>query len=406
MYTANTMATAIEALGLSLPYSSSSPADSKEKRDECVRAGEAMKTLLKMDLKPRDIMTKAAFENAIRMVMMTGGSTNAVLHLIAMSRSCQNPDVAISLDDFQRLSDVTPFLADLKPSGKFVMEDVQNIGGTPGMIKFLIDNGMFDGDQMTVTGRTHNQNLADMNHPGLTPGQEIIRPLTDPVKPTGHLQIMYGNLCPDGGVAKITGKEGETFTGTARVYDSEQLMLRGLEAKEIKCGDVVIIRYEGPTGGPGLPEMLTPTSAIMGAGLGDCVALLTDGRFSGGSHGFCIGHITPEAQLGGPIALAKDGDPIRIDARPDVRTIDLLVDDDEWERRRAEWSPPPLRASQGTLFKYIQCVATASEGCVTDEVVGADEIAKAAPKTPAIAELEQKIAELEDKLAKQGVPSS
>eukprot|EP00985_Skeletonema_marinoi_P018598 scaffold10417_cov137-Skeletonema_marinoi.AAC.22 len=393
MYTANTMATAIEALGMSLPYSSSSPADSEEKLDECERAGAAMKILLEKDIKPRDIMTKAAFENAIRMVMMTGGSTNAVLHLIAMSRSCQNPEVAISLDDFQRLSDVTPFLADLKPSGKFVMEDVQNIGGTPGMIKFLIDNDLFDGDQMTVTGKTHNENLAD--HPGLTPGQEIIKPLSDPIKPTGHLQIMYGNLCPGGGVAKITGKEGETFTGTARVYDNEQLMLRGLENKEIKCGDVVIIRYEGPTGGPGLPEMLTPTSAIMGAGLGDCVALLTDGRFSGGSHGFCIGHITPEAQVGGPIALVKNGDPIRIDARSDKRTIDLLISDEEWEERRKAWAPPPLRVSQGTLFKYIQCVATASEGCVTDEVSDSANVAAAAPKTPAVAELEAKIAELE-----------
>ncbi|KAL3945640.1 MAG: hypothetical protein SGBAC_000296 [Bacillariaceae sp.] len=401
MYTANTMATAIEALGLSLPYSSSSPADSQEKVDECIQAGEAMKNLLAKDIKPRDIMTKGAFENAIRMVMMTGGSTNAVLHLIAMSRSCQDPEVAIALDDFQRISNETPFLADLKPSGKYVMEDVQNIGGTPGMIKFMIDNGMFDGNQMTVTGKTHNENLAD--HPGLTPGQEIIRPLDDPIKATGHLQIMYGNLCPGGGVAKITGKEGETFTGTARVYDNEPSMMRGLENKEIKAGDVVIIRYEGPKGGPGLPEMLTPTSAIMGAGLGDVVALLTDGRFSGGSHGFCIGHITPEAQVGGPIALVKNGDPIRIDARSDQRTIDLLISDEEWERRRMEWTPPPLRSSQGTLFKYIQGVATASEGCVTDEIstASASEIADAAPKTPAVAELEAKIAELEAKLAEK-----
>jgi len=403
MYTANTMATAIEALGMSLPYSSSSPADSKEKKDECIAAGEAMRRLLEMDLKPRDIMTKAAFENAIRMIMMTGGSTNAVLHLIAMSRSTQNPESYITLDDFQRISDVTPFLADLKPSGKYVMEDVQNIGGTPGLIKFLIDNDMFDGDQMTVTGKTHNENLADLNHPGLTPGQDIIRPLSDPIKPTGHLQIMYGNLCPGGGVAKITGKEGETFTGTARVYDNEQLMMRGLENKEIKCGDVVIIRYEGPKGGPGLPEMLTPTSAIMGAGLGDCVALLTDGRFSGGSHGFCIGHITPEAQVGGPIALVQNGDPIRIDARSEARTIDLLISDEEWEARRKAWSPPPLRTTQGTLFKYVQCVATASEGCVTDEVGSgsAAGIVEASPKTPAVAELEAKIAALEEELSKQ-----
>jgi dihydroxy-acid dehydratase len=398
MYTANTMATAIEALGMSLPYSSSAPADSKEKRDECEEAGKYMKILLQKDIKPRDIMTKAAFENAISMVMMTGGSTNAVLHLIAMSRATQNPESYITIDDFQRISNKVPFLADLKPSGKYVMEDIQNIGGTPGMIKFLIDNGMFDGDQMTVTGKTHNENLKDLNHPGLTPGQEIIRPLSDPIKATGHLQIMYGNLCPGGGVAKITGKEGETFTGTARVYDNEQAMMRGLENKEIKCGDVVIIRYEGPKGGPGLPEMLTPTSAIMGAGLGDCVALLTDGRFSGGSHGFCIGHITPEAQVGGPIALVKNGDPIRIDARPDKRTIDLLISDEEWEKRRKEWIAPPLRSTQGTLFKYIKNVATATEGCVTDEAASTPTLDIAAAKTPAVAELEAKIAELEAKL--------
>mmetsp|Transcript_30842 Transcript_30842/g.46797 ORF Transcript_30842/g.46797 Transcript_30842/m.46797 type:complete len:648 (-) Transcript_30842:166-2109(-) len=397
MYTANTMATAIEALGMSLPYSSSSPADSQEKIDECLKAGEAMKRLLEMDLKPRDIMTKESFENALKMVMVTGGSTNAVLHLIAMSRSLQNPDAAITIDDVQRISDMTPFLADLKPSGKYVMEDVQNIGGTPGLIKFMIDNDLFDGDQMTVTGKTHKENLEELNHPGLTPGQEIIRPLSDPIKSTGHLQIMYGNLCPGGGVAKITGKEGETFTGTARVYDSEPAMMTGLENKEIKAGDVVIIRYEGPKGGPGLPEMLTPTSAIMGAGLGDKVALLTDGRFSGGSHGFCIGHITPEAQVGGPIALVKNGDPIRIDARSESRTIDLLISDDEWEKRRKEFVPPKLRATQGTLFKYIQSVATASEGCVTDELGpgSVSEIVGAAPKTPAMAELESKIAELE-----------
>ncbi|KAH8062834.1 dihydroxy-acid dehydratase [Aureococcus anophagefferens] len=319
MYTANTMATAIEALGMSLPYSSSSPADSDEKLAECKAAGAAIKKLLELDLKPRDIMTKAAFENAIRMVMVTGGSTNAVLHLIAMSRSCQDPAVRIGLDDFQRISDETPFLADLKPSGKYVMEDVQNIGGTPGVIKFMIDNGMFDGSQMTM----------------------IIKPLSDPVKATGHLQIMYGNVCPDGGVAKITGKEGETFTGVAKVYDSEPLMMEGLQNREIKCGMVVIIRYEGPKGGPGLPEMLTPTSAIMGAGLGDCVALLTDGRFSGGS----------------------------TRARADKRTIDVLLTPQQWAERRAAWKPPPLRATCGTLYKYMSVVKTASEGCVTDEQV-------------------------------------
>lgn len=396
---------------MSLPYSSSSPADSQEKIDECLHAGKAIRKLLEMDLKPRDIMTKAAFENAIRIVMVTGGSTNAVLHLIAMSRSVQDPNVAITLEDFQHISDSTPFLADLKPSGKYVMEDVSKIGGTPGVIKFMIDNGMFDGDQMTVTGKTHNQNLADMKHPGLTPGQQVIRPLDAPIKKTGHIVIMYGNLCPGGAVGKITGKEGETFTGTARVYDNEQLMMTGLANKEIKPGDVVIIRYEGPKGGPGLPEMLTPTSAIIGAGLGDTVALLTDGRFSGGSHGFCIGHITPEAQVGGPIALVKNGDPIRIDARPDKRTIDLLISDDEWEKRRAAWTPPPLRATYGTLFKYIQNVATASEGCVTDEVMGgksdagmgqhaAADAVKALHKTPTVAELEAKIAHLEAQIAK------
>jgi len=397
MYTANTMATAIEALGMSLPYSSSAPADSQDKLDECRRAGEYMKLLLQKDIKPLDIITKASFENAIAIVMITGGSTNAVLHLIAMSRSTKVPELYVNLDDFQRISNKTPFLADLKPSGKYVMEDIQNIGGTPGIISYMIDNGFFDGDQMTVTGRTHNQNLKDMKHPGLTPGQEVIRPLTDPIKPTGHLQIMYGNLCPEGGVAKITGKEGETFTGVARVYDSEPLMMEGLKNKEIKCGDVVIIRYEGPKGGPGLPEMLTPTSAIMGAGLGDCVALLTDGRFSGGSHGFCIGHITPEAQVGGPIALVRDGDPIRIDARPEQRTIDIIISDEEWEKRRREWVAPDLRVSKGTLFKYIQTVATASEGCVTDEVNKVTS-PQARAKTPAVAELEARIAELENEL--------
>jgi len=299
------------------------------------------------------------------MVMVTGGSTNAVLHLIAMSRAVRDPTVRIGLDDFQRISDVTPFLADLKPSGTYVMEDVQNIGGTPGLIKFMIGAGLFDGSQMTVTGKTWAENVAD--HPGLTAGQQIIRPLSNPVKATGHLQIMYGNVCPGGGVAKITGKEGETFHGVAKVYDSEPAMMAGLERREIECGQVVIIRYEGPTGGPGLPEMLTPTSAIMGAGLGDCVALLTDGRFSGGSHGFCIGHITPEAQVGGPIALIEDGDPIVIDARPDKRTIDCLVDDATWAARRAAWMPPPLRADSGALYKYVSVVKTASEGCVTDE---------------------------------------
>jgi dihydroxy-acid dehydratase len=389
--------------GMSLPYSSSSPADSIEKINECTDAGAALYKLLEMDLKPRDIMTKGAFENAIRLIMVTGGSTNAVLHLIAMSRSTRNPNTYLTLDDFQRISNEVPFLADLKPSGKYVMEDIQNIGGTPGVIKFMIDNGLFDGSQMTVTGKTHAENLK--NHPGLTPGQEVIRPLSDPIKATGHLLMMYGNLCPGGAVAKITGKEGETFTGTARVYDSEQHMMRGLENKEINAGDVVIIRYEGPKGGPGLPEMLTPTSAIMGAGLGDKVALLTDGRFSGGSHGFCIGHITPEAQVGGPLALVQNGDPIRIDARPSFRTIDLLISDEEWAKRQSTWSAPPLRVSDGTLYKYIHLVSTASEGCVTDEpsTMSASTAAtySLSSKTPAIVELEQEIANLKAQLQQQ-----
>ena len=343
-----------------------------------------MLKLLEMNLKPRDIMTKAAFENAIRVVMVSGGSTNAVLHLVAMSRSTQNPDSFITLDDFQRISDQTPLLADFKPSGRFVMEDLHNVGGTPALMKFMIDNALFDGSQMTVTGKTHAENLKDV--PGLQSGQEVIRPVLNPRKPTGHLVIMRGNLCPGGAVGKITGDEGETFEGTARVYDSEQLMMCGMENHEIKPGDVVIIRYEGPKGGPGLPEMLAPTSAIVGAGLGDKVALLTDGRFSGGSRGFCIGHVTPEAQVGGAIALVQNGDSIRIDARPGARTIDLLIPINEWEIRRKAWRPPPYRANQGTLFKYIQNVATASEGCVTDE------------SSSTIARLEAKVAELEAKL--------
>jgi len=407
MYTAYTMSTAIEALGLSLPYSSSGPAHSKDKMDECATAAKCMKILLKRDLKPLDILTKASFENAISMVIMTGGSTNAVLHIIAISRSTKRPDTYVTLDDFQRISDKTPLLADLKPSGKYNMEDIQNIGGTPGMIKFLIDNDMFDGDQMTVTGKTHNENLKDLKHPGLAEGQEIIRPLTNPIKATGHLQIMFGNLCPKGGVTKITGKEGETFAGTARVYDSEQKMMTGLENKEIKSGDVVIIRYEGPKGGPGIPEMLTPTTAIMQAGLGNSVALLTDGRFSGGSDAFCVGHITPEAQVGGPIALAKNGDQIRIDVRPEQRTIDLLISDEEWDMRRKEWEAPPLRSSKGTLLKYTNNVSTASEGCITDEIATTFTY-EAASKTPAVPELENKVAELVAELRKAGksVPHS
>lgn len=359
MYTANTMASAIEALGMSLPYSSSAPAESAEKREECLAAAAAVRLLLERDIKPRDIMTRAAFENAMVVVMALGGSTNAVLHLIAMAKAV---DVELTIDDFQAVSDRVPFLADLKPSGRFVMEDMQGIGGTPGLMKYLWENGLIDGDCPTVTGRTVAENLAGV--PGLREGQPIIRPLDDPIKPTGHIQILRGNLAPDGAVAKITGKEGERFSGPARVFDAEEDMLAGLAAGHIRKGDVVIIRYEGPKGGPGMPEMLTPTSAIMGAGLGKDVALLTDGRFSGGSHGFIVGHITPEAQDGGPIALVKDGDVVTIDAAQ--RTLEVTVTAEEMAVRRGTWVRPPLKATRGTLYKYIKLVSSASEGCITD----------------------------------------
>ena len=359
MYTANTMASAIEALGMSLPYSSSTPAESAEKQDECLRSAAAMRLLLERDIKPRDIMTRAAFENAMVIVMALGGSTNAVLHLLAMAKAV---DVSLSLDDFQTVSDRVPFLADLKPSGAFVMEDMQGIGGTPGLMKYLWEHGLINGDCLTVTGKTVAENLAPL--PGLAEGQRIIRPLEEPIKSTGHIQILRGNLAPDGAVAKITGKEGTRFSGPARVYDSEELMLAGLEAGQIRKGDVVIIRYEGPKGGPGMPEMLTPTLAIMGAGLGKDVALLTDGRFSGGSHGFIVGHITPEAQEGGTIALVQDGDILTIDAAK--RTIEVALTSEELAVRRAGWIAPPLKVSRGTLYKYIKLVSPASEGCVTD----------------------------------------
>ncbi len=360
MYTANTMASAIEALGMSLPYSASYPAVSEEKASECVEAGRAVRTLLEKDIKPRDIMTRAAFENAMVVTMALGGSTNAVLHLIAMARSV---DVDLTIDDFQAVSNRVPFLADLKPSGRFVMEDLHAVGGTPAVMKYLYENDFINGDCLTVTGKTVAENLA--NVPGLSEGQEVIRPLTNPIKETGHIQIMRGNLAPDGAVAKITGKEGLVFSGTARVYDSEEAMLTGLENDEIQKGDVIVIRFEGPKGGPGMPEMLTPTSAIMGAGLGKDVALMTDGRFSGGSHGFIVGHITPEAQDGGPIALVQTGDKITIDANS--RTINMDVNDEEIARRRAAWTAPPFKATRGTLYKYIKNVKSASEGCVTDE---------------------------------------
>jgi dihydroxy-acid dehydratase len=360
MYTANTMASAIEALGMSLPYSASIPAEYPEKLDECVRAGAAIKKLLELDLKPRDIMTRAAFENAMVVVMATGGSTNAVLHLIAMARAV---DVPLSIDDFQKVSDRIPYLCDLKPSGKYVFEDLHKVGGTPALMKYLLEKGLLDGKCMTVTGKTLAQNLAEV--PGLKEGQAIVRPLENPIKKTGHIRILRGNLAPLGAVAKITGKEGLVFTGTANVFDSEEAMIQALEQKKINRGDVIVIRYEGPKGGPGMPEMLTPTSAIMGAGLGEHVALMTDGRFSGGSHGFIIGHVTPEAQEGGPIALVRTGDKITIDAEKNV--IDVALSAEELAKRKAAWKAPPLKATRGTLYKYIKNVKTASEGCVTDE---------------------------------------
>jgi dihydroxy-acid dehydratase len=360
MYTANTMGSAIEALGMSLPYSASIPAEYPEKLDECVRAGAAVRKLLEMDLKPRDIMTRAAFENAMVVVMATGGSTNAVLHLIAMARAV---DVPLSIDDFQKVSDRIPYLCDLKPSGKYVFEDLHKVGGTPALMKYLLEKGLLDGRCMTVTGKTLAENLAEL--PGLKAGQDVVRPLENPIKKTGHIRILRGNLAPDGAVAKITGKEGLVFTGTANVFDSEEEMLKALEDKKINKGDVIVIRYEGPKGGPGMPEMLTPTSAIMGAGLGEHVALMTDGRFSGGSHGFLIGHVTPEAQEGGAIALIRNGDKITIDA--EKNSIDVALSADELAKRKAAWKAPPLKATRGTLYKYIKNVKSASEGCVTDE---------------------------------------
>jgi dihydroxy-acid dehydratase len=345
---------------MALPYSSCTPAEDPQKHEECERAGAVMRALLERDLKPRDIMTREAFENAMVLTMALGGSTNAVLHLIAMARAV---DVPLTIDDFQATSDRIPFLADLKPSGQYVMEDLHAVGGTPAVLKLLLDQGVIHGGCMTVTGKTLAENLRDL--PGLTAGQRVLRPWNDPIKPTGHIAILRGTLAPDGAVAKITGKEGLAFAGPARVFDSEEDMLAAVEAKKIRKGDVIVIRYEGPKGGPGMPEMLSPTSVIMGAGLGQDVALITDGRFSGGSHGFIIGHVTPEAQDGGPIALVRDGDPIRIDAT--TRIIDVDVSPDELAKRRAAWKAPPFKATRGTLYKYLRSVKSASDGCVTDE---------------------------------------
>jgi dihydroxy-acid dehydratase len=360
MYTANTMASAIEAMGMSLPYSASRPADSEAKHDECRRSGAAIRRLLEKQIKPRDIMTREAFDNALVVITALGGSTNAVLHLIAMARAV---DVPLAIDDFQRVSDRVPLLADMKPSGSHVQEDLDAVGGIPAVMKYLLEAGLLHGGCLTVTGRSIAENLADL--PALSQGQRIIRPLDRPVHPRGHIQILRGSLAPDGAVAKITGKEGVTFSGPAHVFDSEEEMLSALEAGRIKNGDVVVIRYEGPKGGPGMPEMLTPTSAIVGAGLGKDVALLTDGRFSGGSHGFIVGHITPEAQEGGPIALVRNGDAIVIDA--ENNRIDVDISASEMSARRNVWQAPPYKAARGTLFKYIKTVKSASEGCVTDE---------------------------------------
>jgi dihydroxy-acid dehydratase len=360
MYTANTMASAIEALGMSLPYSSSTPAEDPGKAEECFRAGAAIRTLLERDLKPRDIMTREAFENALVIVCALGGSTNAVLHLIAMARAVEVP---LTIDDFQRASDRTPLLADFRPSGSYVMEDLHQIGGLPAVCQMLLEAKLLHGDCLTVTGKTLRENLKDL--PGLSPNQQIVRPLSNPLKATAHLQILRGNLAPEGAVAKITGKEGLRFSGPAKVFDSEEDMLHALERKEIAKGDVVVIRYEGPKGGPGMPEMLTPTSALVGAGLGKDVALITDGRFSGGSHGFLVGHMTPEAQEGGPIALLQTGDQITIDAERNQISVD--VSEPEMLRRRSEWHMPPYKVKRGTLAKYIKLVQNASAGCVTDE---------------------------------------
>ncbi|GAA0893891.1 dihydroxy-acid dehydratase [Fulvivirga kasyanovii] len=360
MYTANTMASAIEALGLSLPFSSSNPAQSPEKENECVRAGEAIKYLIYNDIKPRDIVTAKSFENAVALITVLGGSTNAVLHLLAIAKAFEVP---LTLTDFQKVSEKTPLLADLKPSGKYLMEDLHKEGGVPAVMKMMLEEGLLHGDCLTITGKTIKENLAEVN--GLGESQPIIKPLDNPIKATGHIRILKGNLAPEGAVAKITGKEGEVFEGPARVFEGEFDANDGLAAGQVKSGEVVVIRYEGPKGGPGMPEMLKPTSSIMGAGLGKEVALITDGRFSGGTHGFVVGHITPEAQEGGPLAIVKDGDIIRIDATND--TIDILIDEAEMKERLSKWVAPPLKKTSGVLYKYAKNVSSASLGCITDQ---------------------------------------
>jgi len=360
MYTANTMASAIEALGMSLPYSSSNPAISEEKKKECLEVGKYIYTLLEKDIKPTDIMTRKAFENAMRVIVVMGGSTNAVLHFIAIGKAV---GVDITPDDFQRISDETPVLADFKPSGKFLMQDLQQYGGTPAVMKYLLDEGLLHGDCLTVTGKTIAENLADVKSV-MEYDQQIIQPLDKPIKATGHLQILYGNLAEQGSVAKISGKEGEKFNGPARVFDGEQDLAKGVASGRVKPGDVIVIKNEGPKGAPGMPEMLKPTSLIIGAGLGKSVALITDGRFSGGTHGFVVGHITPEAYEGGLIGLVEDDDIIEIDAVNN--TINVNLSAEEIATRRTNWKQPALKVNKGVLYKYAKTVANASQGCVTD----------------------------------------
>lgn len=362
MYTANTMASAIEALGMSLPYSSSNPATSEAKQQECIEAGKAIRLLLEKDIKPSDILSRKSFENAVTLVMVLGGSTNAVLHLLAMARSV---GVELTQDDFQRISDRTPVLADFKPSGKYLMQDLHPFGGVPAVMKYMLKQGMLHGDCLTVTGKTIAENLAQAADLDFE-AQDIIRPIHHPVKTTGHLQILYGNLAPGGSVAKISGKEGELFKGPARVFDGEFELVEGINSGKIRPGDVVVIRYVGPKGAPGMPEMLKPTSAIIGAGLGKSVALITDGRFSGGTHGFVIGHVMPEAFDGGNIALVKDDDIIEVNVKN--KTMQLFISDEEMASRRAAWQQPSLKVKSGLLFKYARQVKDASQGCVTDEI--------------------------------------
>ena len=360
MYTANTMASAIEALGMAMPYNSSNPAIGKDKQYDAINSGKALRNLLEKDIKPSDIITRKSMENAIRLLTLLGGSTNAVLHFLAIAKAA---DVEFTLDDFQKISDSTPFLADLKPSGKFLMEDVHRIGGIPAVMKFMLENDMLHGDCLTVTGKTIAENLADV--PSLVKDQKIIMPLSNPIKATGHLRILYGNLATEGAVAKITGKEGLYFSGPAKVYNDEFLANAGIGRGEVKKGDVVVIRYEGPKGGPGMPEMLKPTAAIMGAGLGKDVALITDGRFSGGTHGFVVGHVAPEAQEGGAIGLLEDGDIITIDAEKNEISVNLT--DEQLAERKKNWKQPELKVKRGSLYKYARMVSSASKGCVTDE---------------------------------------